>query len=232
MNRTIHIILFLLFSVSLLMAQQGVLMPKSYPGPYRPIFDEFPMGSPLTSSRPDLIDTITPKFAKDTLMVDFEGRRVTYSRFDTLSGLPLWEFHFAEMNDYLKSMEKQSRHALWKSIMIEKGKVKSKGGPLVRIELPAHLPAWATRILGKKPPQLSITGSQKIKVGYKKVTQEVDGQEVPGGSDGSIMFEPTSNFVIRGSIGRLLKIEIKLSGATGGEMFESVNDQLSNIKML
>ncbi len=210
-------------------------MPKTYHGAYRPVFDEFPYISPLNESRPDLIDTITPNFVKDTLIIDFESRQVSYSRFDTLTGYPLWEFHYSEINDYLTAMERHTRHAVWNKKMIEKGKKKKKTGPALRLQLPAHLPAWATRILGKTPPQLSITGSQSIKIGVESTKQDIDDQPVNDGSKPSVFFLPSSNFKITGTVGRLLKLEIQLNGNKKSNSdeayFDAVDDQLSNIKI-
>ncbi len=217
--------------LSSLFAEQGVSLDPSYPGAYKPLFDEIPQGSPLTTLRPDLLDTIKPTFAKDTLIIDFESRNVTFSRFDTLTGYPLWEFHYSELGDYLQSMEKHTSYALSKKILIEQGKKKkSESDPKLLLALP-HLPAWATRILGKEPPQLSITGSQKIKLGYQSNRVGIGGIIDTTQTNKEMIFKPTSNFLIRGSVGRLLKLEIRMSGATGEEVWDSGQKQLENIKI-
>jgi len=231
--RALQIVVLLVVLIpSYLSAEQGITVPNSAPQGFKPLFDELPESSPLNSVRPDLIDTVKPSFVKDTLMIDFESRQVTFSRFDTLSGLPLWEFHYAELGDYLTAMERHTTHALSKKILVPQGKKKknTSDAPLT-LALPAHLPAWATRILGKEPPKLSITGSQKFKIGYKKSKVGVNGVVDTTQSSGDFLFLPTSNFVIRGSVGRLLKLEIRMTGSSSKEVFESADDQLQNIKI-
>ncbi len=211
--------------------QVGLQLTSPVTGKYRPLFETSEV-SPLIEMNDHLRDTTTLSFIQDTLIIDFESRQISYSQYDTLTGLILRSFHYSEMTEYIEDMEKHARRILWNDIMIEKGDIEDQDGPVLRFALPAHLPAWATRIVGTSPPQMSITGSQKIKFGVKRSTRSTDGVEDEGASSTDPIFEPTSDFVIKGSLGRLVKLEIRLHGkknSSGDFEFDSVEDQLSNM---
>ena len=233
MNRLILLSIFFLLT-SLAFSENGISRPTQYPGVYRPLYTEFPQGSPLTSFRADIIDKNRISFTKDTLIIDFEKKQVTYANYDTLTGAGLWKFHYAELEDYLRAMEKHTRYNLWRDIVYEKGRVslKSKKSGQLLFALPATMPAWAKRIMGNKPPQLLITGSQSIKLGAKWTRDGTkdDPSNVVKGTEP--IFTPRSNFSIKGSIGRLLRMEIKLSGdVTKDDFLKQAGDELSQIKI-
>jgi len=183
-----------------LLGEVGLEMTSPVTGKFRPMF-ESSNASPLTEMNHHLRDTTSLSFIKDTLIIDFESRQISYSQYDTLTGLIVRSFHYSEMTEYIDDMEKHARRILWNDIMVEKGRIEEQDGPALRLQLPAHLPAWATRIVGTTPPQLSITGSQTIKFGVKSSKYSVGGIEDEASSSTDPIFEPTSDFVIKGTVG-------------------------------
>lgn len=203
-------------------------------GTYRSPYSDLYIGSPLTEFHADILDKNRPANTKDTMMVDFASRQITFSRIDRVTGMPIWEFHYGEMEDFLRDMENHTIQSLWNEIAREHGKTARKDNQPkqsgLTFAMPAHLPRWATRILGQEPPKLSITGTQKIKFGVNRsVSGTRDNEEKAVVSP---QFQPTSDFSIKGSVGRLLHLEINLRGETGkDDFFEQAKEQLSQIKI-
>jgi len=203
-------------------------------GTYRNMFDDLFLGSPLLEFRADLLDNNKPSLMKDTLDVNFESRNVTFSRTDKLTGMSLWEFHYDEMEDYLRDMEKYVLYSLWREIVREKGRVtraeNKASKPALSFAVPANLPRWATRIMGQEPPKLSITGTQKLYLGGQRTGTGT--KDNPEYSEITPDFKPTSNFNIKGSVGRLLHLEINLKGdVSEDDFFQQAKDQLSQVKI-
>jgi hypothetical protein len=159
--------------IILLSAFNVVAQPSNFgSGTYRNLYDDLFVGSPLLEFHADILDKNKPKMTKDTLDIDFASRRLTFSRADNLTGMPLWQFHYSEMEDYFRDMEEYIKNSLWSEIVRERGKTaRDKDRHLqqgLTFAIPAHLPRWATRILGQEPPKLAIKGTQKLLFGVQR----------------------------------------------------------------
>jgi len=203
-------------------------------GTYRNLYDDLYYGSPLLDFHADVLDDNKLSMTKDTLVINFESRKVTFSRSDKLTGMPLWEFHYEEMEDYLRDMEKHALYSLWREIAREKGRVTRAENktekPALSFSVPANLPRWATRIMGQEPPKLSITGTQKLSLGVQRTISGT--QDNKERSPVTPEFKPTSDFNIKGSVGRLLHLEINLKGdVSDDDFFQQAKDQLNQVKI-
>ena len=219
--------LIVLISVFTASAQFGVGS-----GIYRSPFDLY-FGSPLLEFRADVLDNNRPPNTKDTIIVDFASRQITFARIDNLTGISLWEFHYAEMDDFLRDLESHTIQSLWNEIAREQGRVARVDNRQrqtgLTFAMPAHLPRWATRIMGQEPPKLSITGNQKLELGVQRsmsgTKNNIESKQT------SPIFKPQSNFNIRGSVGRLLHLEINLRSSSDDDFFQQARDQLSQIRI-
>jgi len=226
--------IYLLFLIILLSVFTAAAQSNLGSGTYRSPYGDLYSGSPLLDFQADVLDNNRPPNTKDTMIVDFASRQITFARIDKVTGMPLWEFHYSEMEDFLRDMENHTKQSLWDEIAREKGKsARTDNQPKrqgLTFAMPAHLPRWATRILGQEPPKLSITGTQKLTFG---VTRSVTGTvQEPEKALVSPLFTPMSDFSIKGSVGRLLHLEINLRGQTGkDDFFEQAKEQLSQIKI-
>jgi len=209
---------------------QTILGSGTYRNPYSDLYS----GSPLTEFHADILDKNKPVMMRDTLDVDFASRKVTFSRIDKMTQTPIWQFHYAEIEDYFRDMENHVKYSLWNEICREKGKYTRPDNNTQKSALtfavPAHLPRWATRILGQEPPKLAITGSQKLEVGVERTVTGTKQNPVKGAP--TPIFNPISDFSVKGSVGRLLSLEINLRGNVKDEdFFSQAKDQLSQIKI-
>lgn len=203
-------------------------------GTYRSPYNDLYSGSPLMEFHADVLDKNKPSMMRDTLDIDFASRKVTFSRIDKMTWTPIWEFHYAEMEDYFRDMENHTKYSLWNEICREKGKYvradNNSQKPALTFAVPAHLPRWATRILGQEPPKLAITGSQVLTLGVHRSATGTEQNRVK--ADPEIIFEPISDFSIKGSVGRLLSLEINLKGnVKDDDFFSKAKDQLSQVKI-
>ncbi|MDR0304615.1 MAG: cell surface protein SprA [Chitinispirillales bacterium] len=226
-----YIAIFAVFLFSVYSFAQIEYGSGTYRNPYADLYS----GSPLQEFHADVLDKNKPAMMKDTLIVDFGNRNVTFSRIDKLTEMPVWQFHYSEIEDYLRDMETHARNSLWNEYVREKGKFSRKDNYTnksgLTFAVPARLPRWATRILGQEPPKLAITGSQKILFGVS-VDADEGTRDKPGKKRAQVMFQPTSDFNIKGSVGRLLHLEINLKGnVKDSDFFDQARDQLSQVKI-
>ncbi len=211
---------------------EGILFyPPSIHG-FHPLYEETRITSPLLEEHPDVFE-VTSSLFKDTTIIDFEKRQITFVQYDTFSGYPIWQFHYPELDEYFKSMRRFSISALWLDShrKAREEKDKKKGVPKLEFAMPVHYPAWARRVLGKDPPKLSIKGFQSLTLKYDKRRVETgkdeSDEERPTGGFG---FDYDNMFTIRGSIGRLIDIEIKTGKDKEGQDF-SIKDQMKKLKI-
>lgn len=231
--RIVSLFFTLLLLATFAVNGEGLKAKVKYPGVYRPMHQEF-ANSALLGFRADIIDKENVSFTKDTLIIDFEKRQVTFARYDTTTGLGLWKFHYGELEDYLRAINRHTNHHLWKEVVVEKGRVKldKKKDKGLTFALPVNMPSWAKRVMGNTPPKLAITGQQSIKVGAGWSRFGIDGQKQNHKKEVQPIFEPNSNFSIKGSVGRLLSMEITLAGdVTEDDFLKEAGDQLSQIKI-
>ena len=203
-------------------------------GTHRNPYEDLFVGSPLLEFRADILDKNRPAMTRDTLIIDFASRQVTFSRVCRLTGMSLWQFHYAEIDDYFRDMENHTVNSLWYEIVREQGRsARDANRPRqtgLTFAVPANLPRWATRILGQEPPKLAITGTQKLLFGVNRTISGTKGN--PENRQVSPEFKPTSDFNIKGSVGRLLHLEINLRGEVGqDDFFQQARDQLSQIRI-
>lgn len=198
---------------------------------FHPLYEEKPSTSPLLGGPLEMFE-VAPTLYKDTTLIDFEKRQITFLRYDTFTGAPIWQYHYGELDEYLRSTRSFYLYLLWlesEKKMLKPEEVKT-GPPKLELVAPVHYPPWAIRVLGKEPPKLSIKGFQSISVSYKrrKVESESDADERrPTGGFG---FDYDNMFTIRGSVGRLINIEIKTGKEKGTEDF-SLKDQMKKLKI-
>ena len=219
------IVLSGIFSVG---AQGLRYYPPSLYG-FHPLYEETRIISPLQEEHPVVFD-ITPSLFRDTTIIDFEKRQITFIQYDTFTGIVVWQFHYPEFDEYFNSMRRFSLSALWyRSKKAEKEEKQRRGPPKLEFAMPVHYPAWARRVLGKDPPKLSIKGFQSLTVKYDRRTRETGSddtdEERPTGGFG---FDYDNMFTIRGSVGRLINIEIKTGKDKQGQDF-SIKDQMKKM---
>lgn len=181
---------------------------------FHPLYEDAPIISPLLEEHPVLFDIPSPLF-KDTVLMDFEKRQITFLRYDTFAGLPIWQFHYSELDEYLLGMFRFHMASLWMNELkkYEDKDKKKKGNANLKFAMPIHYPAWARRVIGKSPPTLSIKGYQSINLSFiRSKVEKTDYTDPSAKRDNGpgFVFDWNNMFTIRGSIGRLINIEIKI----------------------
>jgi cell surface protein SprA len=163
----------------------------------------------------------------DTTAIDFEKRQLTVTRQDR-DGNAVRNYHYGEMNDYINDSRAHSFYEEWYNKLTEEAK-KELGeppSPKLQWELSVHYPPWAQRLLGNEPPKLKIEGSLRLTVAYDYTRIVVDRDTtvdfIP------LDFEPEYEFAIRGSVGRLISVNITHSRKNG---FDLTEDPLKNFKV-
>jgi hypothetical protein len=94
---------------------------------------------------------------RDTSVIDFEKRQITFRRQDSL-GYTMWEYHYPELSDYLLSRKNFALYQGWHKGISAPRKQEEKTKPqLMKLqwEIPVQYPSWAQRVLGNDPPRLS-----------------------------------------------------------------------------
>ena len=183
-------------------------------------------GSPFTSDRPAILKN-NGKMFSDTAVIDFEKRQLTFLRQDK-DGNAVQSYHYGELNDYINDGRRHSFYEEWYNKLTAEAK-KELGeppAPKLQWELAVHYPPWAQRLLGNDPPKLKIEGSLKLTVAYDYTKIVVDRDTtidfIP------LDFEPEYEFAIRGSVGRLISVNISHSRKNG---FDLTEDPLKNFKV-
>ena len=67
---------------------------------------------------------VKPTLYKDTTLIDFEKRQITFLRYDTFTGAPIWQYHYGELDEYLRSTRSFYLFLLW--LESEKKKIKTE----------------------------------------------------------------------------------------------------------
>jgi hypothetical protein len=183
-------------------------------------------GSPFSSGNPAILKNNGTMFS-DTTVIDFEKRQLTYLRQDK-NGNSVQSYHYGELNDYINDSRLHSFYEEWYNKLTTEAK-KELGeppAPKLQWELAVHYPPWAQRLLGNEPPRLKIEGSLKLTVAYDYTRIIIDKDTTTDFIP--LDFEPEYEFAIRGSVGRLISVNITHSRKNG---FDLTEDPLKNFKV-
>ena len=163
--------------------------------------------------------------------IDFETRQVEIIRYVALpppdaqpgsqDTTPLWQSYYTELNSYSVDMSDLALRRLWLNQFIGKEEASQAGGPgMLDIVLPVNVPDWMKRI-GVDKPRLRINGSYKLVVEGTRTS----GNGVPNGGDTwfpSLHMDQQPAFSVKGSIGRLINIEINSEEGFGTNLKEQL----------
>ncbi|MEO7424945.1 MAG: cell surface protein SprA, partial [Fibrobacteria bacterium] len=163
--------------------------------------------------------------------VNFETREVEIIRYVGLppaearpgsqDTTPLWQSYYRELNAYSVDMSDLALRRLWLSQFIGKEDASQAGGPgMLDIVLPVNVPDWMKRI-GVDKPRLRINGSYKLVVEGTRLS----GNGAPNGGDTffpSLHMDQQPAFSVKGSIGRLINIEINSEEGFGTNLKEQL----------
>lgn len=226
MRAVLNKLYLIVFMGALSLVGQGLRYePPKIPG-YEPPF-ESSFSSPLSESNPRILVVNSDLFT-DTTAIDFEKRQLTFLRQDSL-GNTVWTYHYGELSDYISDSRGYSFYNSWYSKLSDEAR-KNLGirqqTPKLQWELAVHYPPWAQRLLGKDPPRLKIEGRLEITLSseYTSYTIGTDKQT----NFSPIEFENNYEFTIRGSVGRLISVNISHSKQEG---FDLSDDPLKNFKV-
>jgi hypothetical protein len=182
--------------------------------------------SPFTARTPAILKNESKMFS-DTANIDFEKRQLTFSR-QNKDGYAIQSYHYGELNDYINDSRTHSFYEEWYNKLTERAKQElgEPPAPKLQWELSLHYPPWAQRLLGNEPPRLKIEGNLRLTVAYDYTRFVVDKDTtvdfIP------LDFEPEYEFAIRGSVGRLISVNISHSRKNG---FDLTEDPLKNFKV-
>ncbi len=205
-------LLFLLFcALFYSVSGQGLKLESPRIEGFHPL-DEDPFApSALTSDNPVILKLeFSENVFKDTAIIDFEKRQITFRRYDDL-GFRLWEYHYKELSDYLLARRNYALLKGWKSgISVSRNDAASSKQSVMKFqwEMPVHYPSWAQRLIGTDPPRLSINGSLTITMGFDNSTFVESSLDKDHESNTGFDFQVDYQFSISGSIGRLISINI------------------------
>jgi hypothetical protein len=163
--------------------------------------------------------------------INFETRQVEIIRYVSLpppdaepgsqDTTPMWQSYYTELNSYSVDMSDLALRRLWLNQFIGKEDASQAGGPgMLDIVLPVNVPDWMRRI-GVDKPRLRINGSYKLVVEGTRLS----GNGVPGGGDTwfpSLHMDQQPAFSVKGSIGRLINIEINSEEGFGTNLKEQL----------
>ncbi len=163
--------------------------------------------------------------------INFETREVEIIRYvglppaDAQPGsqdtTPVWSSYYRELNSYSVDMSDLALRRLWLSQFIGQEDASTAGGPgMLDIVLPVNVPDWMKRI-GVDKPRLRINGSYKLVVEGTRLS----GSGTPNGGDTffpSLHMDQQPAFSVKGSIGRLINIEINSEEGFGTNLKEQL----------
>jgi hypothetical protein len=133
----------------------------------------------------------------------------------------LWAAYYRELNSYNVDMQELALRRLWLNEFIGKEDASTAGGPgMLDIVLPVNVPDWMKRI-GVDKPRLRINGSYKLVVEGSRRS----GSGVPDGGDSwfpDLHMDQQPAFSVKGSIGRLINIEINSEEGFGTNLKEQL----------
>lgn len=196
---------------------------------FHPLDEEVFAPSALNAKNPAILKLeFSENVFKDTTIIDFEKRQITFRRYDDL-GFRLWEYHYKELSDYLLAQRNYALLKGWKSgISVSKNDVSSSKSVMkFQWEMPVHYPSWAQRLIGTDPPRLSINGSLTITMGFDNSIYVESSVDEDHQSSKGFDFQVDYQFSISGSIGRLISINIS---ADNQNEF-AVSDVFKNFKI-
>jgi cell surface protein SprA len=220
-------------ALSLGAASEGVRPPAPVIGFFHALSEEPASPSLLSVDNPALLECKTTLF-EDREVVNFEKREIYFERADKLYNVPVWQYHYDELDAYLESRRHFVLLNAWYkgALSLLSGPVEKKKNPFTALqwELPVQYPAWAQRILGKDPPKLSISGFEKIIISYDNTKTDIPGSAVQIQPNSALVFDQDNQFSITGSVGRLIGINIKGSTKQAASM-DVQNNPLKNFKI-
>ncbi|MDR2592495.1 MAG: cell surface protein SprA [Chitinispirillales bacterium] len=183
-------------------------------------------GSPFSSENPAILKNNGTMFF-DTVAIDFEKRQLTFMRQDK-EGNAVQSYHYGELGDYINDSRTHSFYEEWYNKLTAEAKqdLGEPPAPKLQWELAVHYPPWAQRLLGNDPPRLKIEGSLKLTVAYDYTRIIIDKDTTTDFIP--LDFEPEYEFAIRGSVGRLISVNITHSRKNGFDLSE---DPLKNFKV-
>ncbi len=160
---------------------------------------------------------INSQYLKRKHNINFETRQVEIIRYLGLppaqsgpgaqDSTPMWQAYYRELNEYTVDMNELALRRLWLQEFIGKEDASQANGPgMLDIVLPVNVPDWMKRI-GVDKPRLRINGSYKLVVEGTRLS----GNGAPGGGDSwfpNLHMDQQPAFSVKGSIGRLINIEI------------------------
>jgi len=194
---------------------------------YHPLDAHQVPSNPLMQESAAVLKMQTTLF-RDTAVIDFEGRKITLYKLDKATGIPVWVYHYAELEEYMRSHQRFAFLRLWEDQQRAKAipEKDKKRVPSLEFQLPVSYPAWARRVLGKEPPKLTIDGFQEISLTFESSETRTPGKEDLS-KQPDLNFGQNNSFTIRGSVGRLISIEIK----AGKEEEFDFSDPLKDFKI-
>lgn len=224
-------LVYISFSISAHLFAQGIPYRTPNIEGFHPLDEEIRVENPISAENPAALKLETSLFS-DTAIIDFESRQITFIRFDKKTQIPVWTYHYDELEEYLSSRQRFVLARTWYEIQKPEGKKGKKDSklPSLDFQLPVHYPEWARRVLGKEPPRLTIKGYQMIELALTSSKVEIADQKAPGTQDARphLEFNHDNQFNIKGSIGRLINVEIK----AGKEQDFDIGDQLKDFKIV
>ncbi|MBN2036211.1 MAG: cell surface protein SprA [Chitinispirillaceae bacterium] len=207
---------------------QGLRYERPVITGFHPLDDGTRKGSQLNAGHPVLC-TLSTKLFRDTTVIDFEKRQITFVRYDSL-GFILWNYHYDELNNYMADRRNFALNNTWykHSLLFKEGTDQGTSESLkLAWELPVQYPGWAQRVLGNDPPRLTINGNMRITIGFEDMSRKDPGvQETQRGGAG-FLFDQSNQFTITGSVGRLININISANSEGDVDM----NNPLKNFKI-
>ena len=234
--RPLHRLLFPLFACIALAAIPGraiYIEGQSYltlPDPAHPLDELLPQKGVESTSGHGMLQ-VNSVYLKRRHNVNFETRQVEIIRYVGLppgdaqpgsqDSTPMWQAYYVELNSYTMDMSDLALRRLWLNQFIGKDDASQAGGPgMLDIVLPVNVPDWMKRI-GVDKPRLRINGSYKLVV-------EGTGVQGNGAPNGGGSFFPNLHmdqqpaFSVKGSIGRLINIEINSEEGFGTNLKEQL----------
>ncbi len=194
---------------------------------FEPLDDGGEEQNPLTAEDPRLLDLNTGLF-RDTAIIDFEKRQITFMRIDKRFGVPVWRYHYDELDQYLASRQQFAFRSGWSESerLADSEDDFRKGISQLDFQLPVHYPAWARRVLGKEPPKLTIDGYQEIGIAVEtgSVNRGLEAKDKTPGLE----FVQNNDFTIRGSVGRLINIEMR----AGSDQEFDISNPMEQLKIV
>jgi cell surface protein SprA len=199
-------------------------------GSFHPLEEGTVDPSILTLPHPAFLSMKT-SLIEERQVVDFEQRAISFERSDKTFGIIIWQYRYGELDEYIENRKKFAFAGLWtaSALSLLKSAEKKKDFNILQMELPVQYPSWARRILGKDPPKLSITGFEEIVVSYEYTKTDAVGNYDQRGT-GGLNFDQNNEFTVVGSVGRLIKVNIKATTQKGVDASDA-NDPFKNFKL-